>query len=65
MGDKATDVEMARNAGAKPILVLTGSGEAEREQAESGGPVFVAASLPEAVHWILTDLRQGDGSPIS
>ncbi|NES81534.1 MAG: HAD family hydrolase [Moorea sp. SIO2B7] len=54
VGDKATDVDMAQNAGAKGILVRTGYGE----QVLSGDyqhhtqPDYIAADLGEAVKWI-------------
>lgn len=55
VGDKATDVELARNAGAKAILVLTGDGERERPGLKSPAD-FIAKDLSEAVRWIMEDL---------
>jgi D-glycero-D-manno-heptose 1,7-bisphosphate phosphatase len=54
VGDKATDIDLARNAGATGILVRTGYGElvlAGRYQHPSA-PDAVAADLGEAVRWI-------------
>ena len=48
IGDKEVDVEVARAAGAKPVLVLTGYG---REQQR---PQFVAENLMDAVDKILS-----------
>ena len=59
VGDRFKDVEMARNAGAKAILVLTGYGKGELEFLGPSSRVqadFVAKDLAEAVKWILSDL---------
>lgn len=59
VGDKATDVELAQNCGAKGVLVTTGYGE----QVQSGQyqwpvkPDFACPSIVEAVNWILADLK--------
>jgi len=57
VGDRLKDIEMARNAGAQAILVLTGYGMGEQEVvvASKVQPDFVAADLAEAVDWILAD----------
>ena len=58
VGDRFKDVEMARNAGAKGILVLTGYGKGELEFLGPRSKVqadFVAENLAEAVEWILSD----------
>ena len=58
VGDRFKDVEMARNAGAKAILVLTGYGRGELEFLGPSSKVqadFVAEDLAEAVEWILSD----------
>jgi D-glycero-D-manno-heptose 1,7-bisphosphate phosphatase len=58
VGDKFSDVQMAREAGAKGILVLTGYGRGELEhQSESwsGEPDYVAEDLSDAVAWALAD----------
>lgn len=58
VGDKATDVDMAHNAGCKGILVQTGYGD----RVLSGNyqhhtkPDYVAADLPAAVEWICQQL---------
>ncbi len=57
VGDKATDVELARNAGAKAVLVLTGDGERERPGLARPAD-FVAKDLSEAVRWIMEDLNR-------
>jgi D-glycero-D-manno-heptose 1,7-bisphosphate phosphatase len=60
VGDKATDVELASNCGAKSILVETGYGK----QVQSGeyqwkvNPDFQTDSIVEAVDWILNNLKQ-------
>jgi D-glycero-D-manno-heptose 1,7-bisphosphate phosphatase len=62
VGDRLKDVEMARHAGAKAVLVLTGYGKGEVEfrlPTSSVKPDFIAADLSEAVDWILADMRQG------
>lgn len=59
VGDRFQDVEMARRAGARAVLVLTGYGKGELDfvgPASLVRPDFVAADLPEAVEWILADV---------
>ena len=56
VGDRGVDVELARQLGAKAILVLTGYGRGEWEYRKNewkGTPDFVAEDLFEAVRWIL------------
>jgi len=57
VGDRLKDVEMARNGGARAILVLTGYGKGEQKFVAAGKvqPDFIAADLTEAVDWILAD----------
>ncbi len=58
VGDKATDVELAQNCGAKGVLVKTGYGEAVLK-GEYQNPVqadFEAGSIVEAVEWIVKQL---------
>ncbi len=58
VGDKATDVELAHNCGARGVLVKTGYGEAVLK-GEYQNPVqadFEAGSIVEAVDWILKQL---------
>jgi histidinol phosphatase-like enzyme len=60
IGDQKRDVMLARQVGAKAILVMTGKGGAEalRElEAESGRPDAVARSMGEAVEWIIADAQ--------
>jgi D-glycero-D-manno-heptose 1,7-bisphosphate phosphatase len=62
IGDKAADIETARNAGATGILVRTGYGSAELAQRlpQAGAqPAFVAQDLLAAVEWILAQERNG------
>ena len=59
VGDRFKDIEMAHNAGAKAILVLTGYGKGELEFIGPGSevqPNYVAEDLLGAVDWIFTDL---------
>ncbi|MGD8504848.1 MAG: HAD family hydrolase [Syntrophobacterales bacterium] len=61
VGDRFTDVETARNAGAKALLVLTGYGRGELEflgPVSETKPDFIAEDLLEAVDWILSHLRE-------
>jgi D-glycero-D-manno-heptose 1,7-bisphosphate phosphatase len=56
VGDRHADVELARRAGARSILVRTGYGEGEylwNAPNWEFQPDFVAADLAGAVHWIL------------
>jgi heptosyltransferase-2 len=57
VGDKLTDIQLARNAGAKGILVLTGHGQDQVAQLNSSQPAFVARDLSEAVQWIIKDIK--------
>ena len=52
VGDDITDIDMARNAGARSVLVLTGHGTESRSVAN---PDAVASDFTEAVNWILED----------
>lgn len=59
VGDKATDVELAQNCGARGVLVRTGYGEAVLK-GEYQNPVqadFEAGSIVEAVDWILAQIN--------
>lgn len=55
VGDKATDVDLARNAGAKGILVRTGYGKSVigGSYQHHSTPDLIAEDLVEAVDWIL------------
>jgi D-glycero-D-manno-heptose 1,7-bisphosphate phosphatase len=59
VGDKATDVDMAHNAGCQGILVQTGYGESvlKGEYQHRTKPDFIAADSPAAVAWILQQLN--------
>ena len=60
VGDRYGDVVLARNAGARSILVRTGYGEGEylwNAPKWQFQPDFVAADLADAVHWILGPTR--------
>lgn len=52
IGDTTTDVQTARNAGVKSVLVRTGHGG--RDGKHDATPDFVFDSLPEAVRFIVT-----------
>lgn len=52
IGDKASDVEAGKRAGAKTIFVTTGRGEEEKEKLNSK-PDHIAESLAQAVKWLL------------
>jgi D-glycero-D-manno-heptose 1,7-bisphosphate phosphatase len=52
IGDSLRDLQAAQEAGAKPILVLTGKGQNTRRDAEAAGfPIFL--DLAAAVQAIL------------
>jgi len=56
IGDKATDVELARNVGALAVFVRSGNAPKEEQarMAERGlAPDYVARDLAEAVRWVL------------
>lgn len=63
VGDKVSDVALARNLGLKAVLVLTGYGKkALQELRESGVvPDHVAEDLCEAAHWIVEDSVKREG----
>lgn len=59
IGDKISDVEMAKRVDAKGILVLTGYGLGVYEYEQDDWPVepdYIAEDLYEAIKWILTDI---------
>jgi D-glycero-D-manno-heptose 1,7-bisphosphate phosphatase len=56
VGDKAADVGMAKRAGARGILVLTGMGAEEKERLEERAD-FVAKDILNAIMWILEDIK--------
>ncbi|MEK6531428.1 MAG: HAD family hydrolase [Deltaproteobacteria bacterium] len=55
VGDKEADIGLARNIGAKAVLVLTGHG---REELNKTGisPDFVARDVLQAIDWIMQDI---------
>jgi len=55
VGDKECDVKMAKNAGCKGILVMTGYGK--DLDYKSFNPNYIANDLENAVDWILEDLK--------
>lgn len=63
VGDKLRDVETGLRAGCRSVLVTTGNDPEEYRQLQGQAVTadFVAASLGEAVDWILEDsVRGGD-----
>jgi len=61
IGDKITDIYMAKNAGLKSVLVLTGYGRGEYEYQRStwkSWPDFIAKDLLEAAHMIIRDTKE-------
>ncbi len=57
VGDKLTDAELARAAGLRPVLVLTGKAEARSAGLPPDGAVLVVADLAEAVSRLLSGER--------
>jgi histidinol-phosphate phosphatase family protein len=57
VGDKDSDIGLARNLKSKGVLVLTGKGASELEGMEEA-PDFIAKDLTEAVEWILADIER-------
>lgn len=60
IGDRSTDVELARNAGARGILVKTGYGRGDLEYVFPGlpfRPLHTADDLLEAARWIVEGTR--------
>jgi ribonucleotide monophosphatase NagD (HAD superfamily) len=53
-----TDIQLARNAGAKGVLVLTGHGQDQVAELDPSLPAFVAKDLFEAVQWIIEDVKK-------
>jgi histidinol-phosphate phosphatase family protein len=58
VGDKGTDIALARGAGARAVLVKTGHGSEELAHLAEE-PDFIAEDLLSAVTWILKDLVSG------
>jgi D-glycero-D-manno-heptose 1,7-bisphosphate phosphatase len=59
VGDKATDVDMAHNAGCTGILVQTGFGQdvLSGKYQHHTQPDYIAADLSVAVDWICGQLQ--------
>jgi D-glycero-D-manno-heptose 1,7-bisphosphate phosphatase len=60
VGDRYADVELARNAGSRSVIVRTGYGEGELQYHAarwSSAPDYVARDLSDAVDWILDRTR--------
>lgn len=63
IGDKYSDVELARTVGARGVLVLTGYGRGELEYQSDAWPLppdHIAEDLLAAVEWILADAARED-----
>jgi D-glycero-D-manno-heptose 1,7-bisphosphate phosphatase len=60
VGDKASDIELARNCSATGVLVRTGYGEAvlNGQYQWIVSPDYTASSIVEAVEWIIKTLAQ-------
>lgn len=58
IGDKASDAGLARNAGAKAVMVLTGHGRKD-VQTLLDAPDFVADDIASAVEWVIEDMKAG------
>jgi D-glycero-D-manno-heptose 1,7-bisphosphate phosphatase len=61
VGDKVEDVQFGLNLGAKPVLVLTGYGQASlaKLKAQGKAPAHVAQNLLDAVNWIIEEENRG------
>jgi len=58
VGDKWSDIELARAAGARGVLVRTGHGAAEQSRQDAGVAAdAVVDNLAAAASWILTNLK--------
>lgn len=60
VGDKSSDLGLARNIDARGVLVLTGKGAKEAEGLVEP-PDFIAQDLLSAVEWILEDMERTGG----
>jgi len=60
VGDKVSDIELAKNCQARSILVKTGYGEASFKELQEKklSPDYVAEDVCQAVDWILSKLGQ-------
>jgi D-glycero-D-manno-heptose 1,7-bisphosphate phosphatase len=57
IGDKTSDLEMARAVGARPILVLTGYGQTTRK-ASTDGSIEIFADLAEAAEALIAETHR-------
>jgi histidinol phosphatase-like enzyme len=58
VGDHIRDVQLARNVGAKAVLLASGQVNAQAREvlkAEQAQPNVIVASMTEAADWILAD----------
>jgi D-glycero-D-manno-heptose 1,7-bisphosphate phosphatase len=56
IGDRYRDIRTAQAVGARGVLVLTGYGRDELEQAAEPQPqVHIAANLLDAVRWVINE----------
>jgi D-glycero-D-manno-heptose 1,7-bisphosphate phosphatase len=64
VGDKATDVDMAHNAGCRGILVQTGYGDRvlSGDYQHHTQPDYIASNLSAAVDWILYNKLQHESN---
>lgn len=61
VGDRAIDIQLANNIGAKGVLVLTGYGDMEQEllkDGTNGRATYIAADIYSAVEWIISDIHE-------
>lgn len=56
IGDKLSDIESGKGVGCKTVLVLTGHGGKELENADGGFDISLP-SIKEAVSWIINQLK--------
>lgn len=64
VGDKMSDMQTAKNAGCKAVLVMTGYGKGEWEFNRArvpSAPDYIAADLLDAAHWIVNDNQSRRG----
>ncbi|MBI5237952.1 MAG: HAD family hydrolase [Deltaproteobacteria bacterium] len=60
IGDKASDAGLARNVGARAVMVRTGHGRKDVKTLLDA-PDFVADDIVSAVEWVIEDLRLRQG----
>ena len=62
VGDHPSDVQLAENAGARGVYVLTGHGKKHRPELPEG--VVVEPGIRQAADWILQDACAGEPAPV-